>query len=274
MLHGESRIIGVAGHGRTDGGAAEVDALQVFLSFADHLDFVIDREAPAVEFLAERHRNSVLQVGTAHLQNTLEFFGLLVEGADQVFNGLQEHVAAQQQSKVKSRRVGVVRGLTEVGVVVGAHALAVALHRAELFAGEVADDFVAVHVRGGTGTALQPIGHELITVLAGDDLIAGPDERVSDVGRDRAEFLVGHRSSLLHIAVGDDEERFLAHRHFGDVEVFLAAQRLNAVVAIISDFELTQEVTFKTRHLLFAPLANIWPGYHPFYRGLPGIRLT
>ena len=46
---------------------------------------------------------------------------------------------------------------------------------------------------------------------------------------------------------------------FGDVEVFLAAQRLNAVVAVISDFKLTQEVTFKTRHLLFAPLANMWP---------------
>ena len=237
-------------HGRTDGGGAEVDDLQVFLRFADRLDFIGDREAPAVEFLAEGHRNSVLQVGATHLQNTLEFFALLVEGGNEVFNRLQKHVAPEHQRKVQSRRIRVVGGLTEVGVVVRGNALVVALDGTQLFSSEVADHFVAVHVRGRTGTALEPVGHKLITVLAGDQLIARPDESVGDISRNRAEFLVGHGGSLLDIAEGDDKEGFLAHRHFRDVEVLLAAQRLHAVVAIIRYFQIAQKIVFNTRHLL------------------------
>ena len=58
VLNGEGGVVRVSGNRRADSGGAEVDALQVFLSFLDDLDFVSDREAPAVEFLAEGHRTA------------------------------------------------------------------------------------------------------------------------------------------------------------------------------------------------------------------------
>ena len=148
---------------------------------------------------------------------------------------------------MKSGRVRVVRGLTEVGVVVRGDLL-VALGEAEVFASEVADHFVAVHVGRRAGTTLEPVGHELVVVLASDELFASPNQSVSDVGRDAAEFLVGHGGGLLHIAVGLSEERFLRHRHFRDVEVLLAAHGLHAIVDIIRNLEFAKEVAFNTRH--------------------------
>ena len=245
-------------HGRADGGSAEVDNLEVFLSFLDRLDFVGDGEAPAVEFLTEGHRNGVLKVGTAHLENVLGFFSLLVEGSDEVFNSLEKDVGAKDQGQVEGRRVGVVRGLTEVGVVVRGDLL-VALREAEVFASEVAEHFVAVHVRGRASATLEPIGDELVVVLASDDLIAGPDQGVSDVGRDATEFLVRHHGGLLHIAVGDGEERFLGHRHFGDVEVVLTTHRLDAVVGFIRNLEFAKEVAFNTRHFICSSNIRVGP---------------
>ena len=202
-----------------------------------------------MEFLAKGHRDGVLQVGAAHLQNVLVLFSLSVEAADELFNGLQEDVRAKEQREVQSGRIGVVSRLAEVGVVVRGNLL-VALGEAEVFAGEVGDDLVAVHVRGRAGTALEPVSNELIVVLAGDELVAGPDQGVSNVGRDRAEFLVRHGGSLLDITEGLSKERFLAHRHFGDVEVLLAAHRLHAIVILIRDLERTKEIAFNTGHLL------------------------
>ena len=135
---------------------------------------------------------------------------------------------------MKSRRIRVVRRLAEVGVVVRGDLL-VTLCEAKVFASEVADNFVAVHVRGRAGTTLEPVSDELIVVLAGDELVAGPHERIGNISRDRAEFLVRERSGLLHISEGDGKERFLRHRHFRDVEILLAAHRLDAVVDVIRD---------------------------------------
>ena len=91
------RVFRMAGNRRADGGGAEVHDLEVFLSFTDRLDFVADRGAPAVEFLSEGHRNGVLQVGTAHLEDILRLFCLLVEAGDEVLNGLHEDVGAKDQ---------------------------------------------------------------------------------------------------------------------------------------------------------------------------------
>ena len=236
-------------HGRTNSRTTEVHDIKMFLSILNRLDFVGDREAPAVEFLTQGHRHSVLQVRTTHLQNGLEFVSLLVEGSDEVFNSLQHHIAAEQQGNVESGRIRVVGGLTEVSVVVRRNQSVVTLLGTQLFSGQVADDFIAVHVRGRTGTTLDPVGHELIMVFASDQLVASPDQSVSDVGRDRAEFLVGHSSSLLHIGKADDEERFLSHGHFRHMEVFLATKGLHTIVAIIRNFLATKEVIFNTRHV-------------------------
>ena len=245
------RVFRMAGNRRADGGGAEVHDLEVFLSFTDRLDFVADRGAPAVEFLSEGHRNGVLQVGTAHLEDILRLFCLLVEAGDEVLNGLHEDVGAKDQREVKSRRIRVVCRLAEVGVVVRGDLL-VTLREAKVFASEVADNFVAVHVRGRAGTTLEPVSDELIVVLAGDELVAGPHERIGNISRDRAEFLVRERSGLLHISEGDGKERFLRHRHFRDVEILLAAHRLDAVVDVIRDLEGTKEVVFNTGHV-YAP---------------------
>ena len=159
-------------HGRTNSRTTEVHDIKMFLSILNRLDFVGDREAPAVEFLTQGHRHSVLQVRTTHLQNGLEFVSLLVEGSDEVFNSLQHHIAAGATRQRGKRSIRVVGGLTEVSMVVRRNQSVVTLLGTQLFSGQVADDFIAVHVRGRTGTTLDPVGHELIMVFASDQLVA------------------------------------------------------------------------------------------------------
>ena len=149
---------------------------------------------------------------------------------------------------MQSGRVRIVRGLTEVRVVVRRHLLLGALRETQLLTGDAADHFVRVHVSRSAGTALEPVGNELVAVLAFEQLIAGVDQGISDVRRNRAEFLVRPGSSLLHLSESLDEVLVFVHRMLSDVEVFLAAQGLNAVVHVIRNLEVAKEIMLNTGH--------------------------
>ena len=205
-------------HGRTNSRTTEVHDIKMFLSILNRLDFVGDREAPAVEFLTHGHRASVLEVGAAHLQHVLEFVSLLVVGLNELLQGLQEVFRAVVHREVQSGRVRIVRGLTEVRVVVRRHLLLGALRETQLLAGDAADHFVRIHVGR------------------------------SNVRRDRAEFLVRTGSRLLHLSESLDEVLIFIHRVLSDVEVFLAAQGLNAVVHVIRNLEIAKEIMLNTGH--------------------------
>ena len=137
-----------------------------------------------------------------------------------------------------SGRIGVVCGLTEVSIVVRVNDGVIAKLAAEMFDSKVGDDFVGIHVGGGTGTALQPVSDELVAIFFGvvDELVACPDHCVGNFGFNNAEFFVRHSSCFFDISKSDDEVDFLVVLFFSDEEVFFTAKRLNAVVGISRNF--------------------------------------
>ena len=191
-----------------------------------------------MEFLSQSHRNSVLEVGTAHLQSLIEFFSLGIECVAEFFSGLDKDVGAEDAAQMNSGRVCVVCGLTEVSIVVRINDGVIAKLAAEMFDSKVGDDFVGIHVGGGTGTALQPVSDELVAILFGvvDELVACPDHCISNFGFNNAEFLISHRSCFLNISKSDDEVDFLVVLLFSDEEVFFAAKGLDAIVSVGRNF--------------------------------------
>ena len=63
-------------------------------------------------------------------------------------------------------------------MVVRVQVLVLALAMPEQFEAAVRDHLVGVHVRGGARAALDHVDDELVVQLAGDDLVAGLDDRV------------------------------------------------------------------------------------------------
>ena len=216
--------------------------MQELADFGDALHLLADGRAPAVELLAERHRHRVLQMGAAHLQHPVE---LLALGEERLLQpGERLHVAreTQDQRQPERRRVDVVGRLPEVHVVVRIDVLVFALLVAELLEREIRDHLVGVHVGRRAGAALDEVGDELVAHLAGDQPVAGAGDRVGDLRVEHAEIAIRERRRLLHVAEGLDEIRLRRHRNAGDVEVLLAAQRLDAVVGVVGNFLGAEEI--------------------------------
>ena len=156
------------------------------------------------------------------------------------------HVAleAQDQREVEGGRIDVVRRLPEVHVVVGVDVLVLALLVAQALQREIGDHLVGVHVGRGARAALNEVGDELIEHLARDQPVARADDRVGDLSVEHAEVAVRHRGGLLDVAERLDEIRLARHRHAGDVEVFLAAERLDAVIGVRRNFAVAEKIVF------------------------------
>ena len=112
---------------RADRGGAQVDFVQQLPPLADALHFLADRVRVAVEFLAERHRHRVLEVRAAHLEHVIEFLRLRANALRSARQRLELGSSAQDQRELERRRIGVVRRLPEVDVVVRVEVLVLAL---------------------------------------------------------------------------------------------------------------------------------------------------
>ncbi len=226
----------------------------------DPLHLLADGRPPAVELGAQGHRDRVLQVGAAHLEHPVELPGLGEKGLLQLAQRLHVALQAEDQAEVEGRRVHVVGGLPEVHVVVGIDVLVLALLVAETLEGEIGDHLVGVHVGRGAGATLDEVRHELVEQVARDQPVARADDRVGDPGIEHAQVPVGHGGGLLHVAEGLDEIRLPGHRHARDVEVLQAPEGLDAVVGVVGDLLLAQEVLLDAvahTSLLVARLARV-----------------
>ena len=125
---------------RPGGGPAERDLSDPPERGADPVCTEPDLGRIARELLPESDRDGVHQVGAPGLDEVLELIGLALERHPQaVESGQQLGVHLAKGSEVNGGREDVVRGLAHVDVVV----------RVGLFAGELGDHLVRVHVRGG-----------------------------------------------------------------------------------------------------------------------------
>ncbi len=195
-----------------------------------------------LELLAEGHGDGVLELGPAHLDDPGELLALGPERRDELFQDRDELPHAVDERDAEGGRVYVVGRLRQVDVVVGVTVGVIALGEAHELEGAVGDDLVGVHVRRGSGPALDHVHHEVRVPLAVDDLSAGPDDGGGDVGREEAERPVGPGGGHLDLGQGDDEIGEVADIHAADGEVLRGPERLDAVVELERHLPLPEEV--------------------------------
>ena len=115
----------------------------------------------------------------------------------------------------------------------------VALVAAQKLDRAVRDDLVRVHIRRCARAALEDIRYELVLQLARGNLIAGRGNRVSNRGVDMPGPEVRERAGFLDFRQRSYELRM--ELQAGKAEVQVRAQRVDAVVGLRGDFQLSQK---------------------------------
>ena len=219
----------------------------MLLRLSQHRDLAVQRSREGVEFLPDGHRHGVLQLGASHLDDVDVLVALRAERVGQLLQLGDQLVVAQDERHLDRRRVGVVRRLRHVQVVVRLDDLVVALLVPGHLEGDVGQHFVGVHVGRRAGAALVPVDQELIVVLAVTHGLRGLlDGRQlflfhgADVGvrRAAASFTMAQASTNPGIVVD---------RNSRDLEVLERAGRLHAVVGIRRNLLFSQEILFSSR---------------------------
>jgi hypothetical protein len=176
-------------------------------------------------------------VGAARLDDGLPLFGLalerlceVVEGGDEIGDECLGHC------DVHRCREDIVRRLRRVNVVVRVNLAA------ELLGRERRQNLVHVHVRAGARAGLVGVDRELGIVLARDDLVGGPGDRIGDLAVERAQILVREGRGLLD--AGECGDVAGLETLAGDGEVLHGALRLRAVQRVDGDAHLAHGVVF------------------------------
>lgn len=170
---------------RADGGTTLSEQTQVGDGSLDTLDTKVELGDVAGELLSESQGGSILQVGSANLDNLLGFEVVdlgLDGGAEALEGGEQVVLELEDGSDVHDGGEGVVGRGAAVDVVVGVDGLLAALFAAEDLNGSVGDDFVGVHVGLGAGAGLPDDKGEVVHELAIGDLLGGLLNSLSDFG--------------------------------------------------------------------------------------------
>ena len=201
------------------------------------------------ELAAQRHGNGVLQLGASHRQDVAELGALLVEGVRQLVEGLAQTFDLAPQGDAERGRVGVVRGLGTVDVIVGVDNVVVALLLPQDLQREVRDDLVRVHVHGSTCAALELIDRELVHAAAVfDNLVAGGNDRLCLDGLHRLELHVRHGARLLHLRERADEFGCFINGATRDLIVLDCSQRVDAPVRVLGYFAGAEQIFFGAGH--------------------------
>ncbi|MNN21616.1 hypothetical protein D3C81_1349450 [compost metagenome] len=209
----------------------------------DALDAVGDLLRVAAELLTQGQGRGVLGVGAADLDDVGPGLGLGVQGGVQVLQRRQQVVDhLLGAGDVHGRRIGVVRRLAHVDVVVGVDRLLGAHLAAQHLDGAVRDDFVGVHVRLGARTRLPDHQREVVVQLAFDHFIGGGDDGVGQLGVQLAQVAVGLGGGAFDDAQGPDDGQ--RHLFPADLEVAERALRLSAPVAVGGDLDGAEGVGF------------------------------
>ena len=230
-----------------DGGRPHVDRVEVLLRVAQELDLAFQRGREGVELLADRHGDRVLQLRAAHLDDLQVRVALGPEGRGELLQLRHQLVVAQDEGDLDRGGVRVVGGLRHVQVVVRLDDLVAALGVAGQLERDVGEHLVGVHVGGGAGAALVPVGAELVVVLAVPHGLAGLLDQGQLLFLHGPDVGVGSRRGELHDRPGLEEAGIVVRVHARDLEVLERPRRLHAVVGVRRDGLLSQEVLLDPR---------------------------
>ena len=101
-----------------DGGGSHVDIEKLLRSALDVADAIFDHRGVGTEFLAQRHRHGILIFRAAHFQHVGEFLRLFDKCVSQFPQGGGGVTHRENDTQLDRGRVGVVRRLGTVHVVV------------------------------------------------------------------------------------------------------------------------------------------------------------
>ena len=201
------------------------------------------------ELAAQGHGDRVLELRAPHRQHVAELASLLVKRVRQLIQRLAQAVDFAPQRDAKGRRVGVVRGLRTVHVIVRIDDVVASLVLPQDLQRQIRDHLVGVHVHRGPGAPLELVDGELVHALAAlDDLVAGGNDRLRLGGLHGLELHVRHRASLLHLGEGANQLGCLVDRVSGDLIVLDRSQRVNAPVRVIGYVAGPEQIFFGAGH--------------------------
>jgi hypothetical protein len=198
--------------------------------------------------LADGQRDGVLQVGAPDLDHVSPLLRL---GCDRVPQRLdrREQTLVDRLDGGDVHRGGerVVRGLTEVHVVVGMHRLLAAELPADQLDRAVADHLVDVHVGLRAGAGLPDVQREVLVQLPGDHLVGDPLDQLGLPSRQPSGAAVDDRGGLLDLAVGVVDG--LGHPVVADGEVDERPLGLRAPVLVGGHLDLAHRIGLDPRPL-------------------------
>ncbi len=229
-----------------DRGSAQIDLLEQLIEVGDAIDVFAQSVGEGAEFLAQRHRHRVLQLGATHLDHIIEFQRLAGEGIGQFAQRVHQHRVAAQQADTDGGGVGVVGGLRHVDVIVGVQLLVIAFLVAEEFQAQIGDHFVGIHVGRGAGAALDHVDHELIMMVAIHQTRTGVLDGIVFACLEIAQRMVGFGGGRLDQREPFDETREVRQRHAGEVEVVQRSLGLHTVVGVSRHRLAPEEILFKS----------------------------
>ena len=227
-----------------DGGATEIDLAQQIGEFAQAVDVLAHHDGEGAEFGTQTHGHGIHELGAPHLDHVVEFDGLQQQSLFQRLLAGDQFRATAQNGEPHGGGIDIVGRLRQVHMVVGIDGGIVAARPAQKLQRDVGDDFVGIHVGGGTGPALQHVDHELAVSAAGDDQIAGRDDGRGNVGFQGSEIAVGHGRRLLGEGQRLDQSGIVTKGNAGDGEILDRAGRVDAVIGFGGNGHFTDRVPF------------------------------
>ena len=145
-------------------------------------DLLLQQNGEGLELLPQAHRNSILKLSTPHLQNIDELRPLGSHRRNEPLELLDERADKGEQPQTESGRVGIVRRLGLVDMIVGVDDVITALGVSQVLQREVGDHLVGIHVDAGPSTPLELVDRELIeATLSNQHLVTRPHNRTSDL---------------------------------------------------------------------------------------------
>jgi hypothetical protein len=177
----------------------------------------------AGEFLPERQRRGILQVGAADLDDVGEFLALALERRVQMRQRRQQ-VSGDLGCCCDMHRgwEAVVRRLAHIDMIVGMHGRVGAGLAAEHHVGARRNHFIHVHVGLGSGAGLPHDQGKVIVELAVDHLLGCAHDRLGAAGVEQAELMIDLRGRALDDREGPDQR----DRHVLDADAEIAPRAL------------------------------------------------
>ncbi|MDT4846903.1 hypothetical protein FQZ97_809470 [compost metagenome] len=191
-------------------------------------DVFLQRLCEGFKLLPKEHRDGILELRPANLQDVCEGLPLASKRGDQCRKSRDQFLTFPQHGQPNRGRVNVVGRLGEIHVIIWVDRIVAAWQAPQVLQRKIGDYLVDVHVGRGPRPALHHVDRKMRREDFADNQPAGgPFNRLCDGRREKPQFKIGCGGSLLHHSQGLHELRKILEPDPGDVEVLRCTQCMN-----------------------------------------------